>query len=92
MRDNEFSTLEFIFNDEETVIAVSTSTIESEQWTFFPIHRGKRSMNISLGAITPPVKPEWILTAVFNEIDEDFNMLTVEKTDTLNFVGYGIEA
>lgn len=36
------------------------------------------------------MKLEWILAAAFNEIDEDFNLLTVEKTNTLNSAGYDI--
>lgn len=38
------------------------------------------------------MKPEWILVAVFGEIEEDSNLLSVEVTDALNFGGYGTGA
>lgn len=49
-------------------------------------------MNIRLGAVLPSVKPKWVLAAVLNDMEEDFNLLSLEATKTLNFWGYAVEA
>lgn len=71
-RGQEFGTLEFIFDDEEMVYAISTLTINLKKWTSIPIYR--RMMTIRVGAIPPSVKPEWILAAVFNDIEDEYNV------------------
>lgn len=52
---------------------------------------GKRPTKIRVGAIPLSEKPKRILAAVFKEIEEYFNLLTVKKTNALYFGGYGIE-
>lgn len=52
---------------------------------------GRRTVCINVGAIRSSFEPEWLLAVVFDDIEEECNLLIVEKTDTLNFGGYGVE-
>lgn len=47
-------------------------------------------MNMKMGAVHSSVNLNCAVGAVFNEV-EDFEILTVEKTEILHFWGYGIE-
>lgn len=65
--------------------------MESKKWLFFPIYMGMGTIHIRVGAVPLTVKIDWVLAVVLKEIDE-YNLLSIEVTDTLFYLGYGIEA
>lgn len=57
---------------------------------FSPFNKGKRMINIKIGAILLLVKVNWVLVAIFKEIGK-YNLLSTEVTETMFYWGYGIE-
>lgn len=53
------------------------------------LYGGKRTISVKVVALTSSVRVDWVLAAVFNKV-EDFEILTVEKTETLKSLGYRI--
>lgn len=77
--------LEFVFVNEDTACVVSTSTIEGEWWIFYPICMGKRTVQVRIGAVLPEINPKWLVAAIRAKIEEEYNILSVQRTEILNW-------
>lgn len=79
-RGLQFGTLEFRFQDEGTTYVASMFVIETEKWVFYPVYMGKRTAELRIYGV--PL--EWLVSAVLENSEEAYNILTFRGTDTLN--------
>lgn len=66
----QFSTLEFLYCDDETAYVVSTNMVESETLISNPIYMKRRTVEIRVGAVSSEIKPEWLVASTLAKEEE----------------------
>lgn len=90
-RGLQFGAIEFRFVDTETAYSGSLNTIETEGWMLFPVYMEKWLVNQKNGGVPPEIRPEWLVAAALDDVEDTYNVVTLTRTETMLRRGFDVE-
>lgn len=69
----------------------ATKNIVTTKWKLFPVYMGRKIVRVRIGSIHPEFNVERILTAIDDNLQEEYKIVTTSVTQVVYWWGYDCE-
>lgn len=90
-RGSKYGIVEVRFSTKAETASLTTKILRTDKVTMSPTYKGRRSVRIHIGRLITETQLEWVIAIIVSTTEENPEIVSVSKTNSLNWSEYGIQ-